>query len=732
MMDMDNLVQGFMDEAAELIGSMEESLLMLESDQNDKEAIGSVFRVMHTLKGSGAMFGFNSVTSFTHLLENIYESIRSGKIELNEEILNLTFESVDLIKRLLISTEDPKGDVKKEYDRLIAIFEDVVQNKKTKKIEETISPANKIPADELRNPTYYIYFAPNEDIMKNGTNPLYLIDELMSLGKGVIFVHVEDVPDFLHLEPQKCLTSWDIVLSSEVDLSEILDVFIFVEDDSKIDVQKISEHNLLAEKSFVDQLPKYVGTAYDSAIVELQGLAEEIEKNIEKTAPEPKHKKAEPLSQATQQTREESAPVKQSAEHQSEQIRSVEKKQPEKEKPSPAPVQLGKRKEVPHRSKVSSSIRVSSEKVETLINLVSEMVTTQARLNLLASEQQNPEIIEVAEIMEKLTRQLRDNAFEISLIPISSLVTRFQRLIRDLSKELNKDVRFVTEGTDTELDKTIIESLSDPLMHIFRNAIDHGFESKEERIEAGKPEQGQLKFKAYYSGTSVYIDISDDGGGINATKVRQIAIKKGLIYESQQMSKQQLNELIMLPGFSTSESITDISGRGVGMDVVKKNINKIQGEIEIFSEEGKGTTFSLKLPLTLSIIDGLVVRINDIEYIIPILVIKKIKPIKHSDIQKSFNNMLTVDGEQIPFLYLRDKFQVAGDAPEQEEIVVVHYASITMGIIIDRVIKESQVVVKSIGKHFHGQDIVSGASIMGDGTVALVLDTNKIIDKYSR
>jgi len=732
MMDMDNLIQGFMDEAAELIGSMEESLLKLETDHSDQEAIGSIFRVMHTLKGSGAMFGFNSVTSFTHLLENIYESIRSGKTQLNEEILNLTFESVDLIKNLLLSTDEPSGDVKNEYDRLIAIFEKVVENKTASPQEVVPEQQVEVEAGQTNSPTYYIYFAPNEDIMKNGTNPLYLIDELMSLGQGLIFAHIEKIPGFLKLEPQKCQTSWDILLSSDVDLSEILDVFIFVEDDSKIDVQKISEHNLLSEKSFVDQISKYIGTAEDSAIVELQGLAEEVEKNI-------KNKIAEnsQIQSTNSQIEEDSAidntqePTGQLAGDEPTQEISGKENNPDENQNEPS-VQLANRKEVPQRSKVSSSIRVSSEKVETLINLVSEMVTTQARLNLLASEQQNPEIIEVAEIMEKLTRQLRDNAFEISLIPISSLVTRFQRLIRDLSKELNKEVSFVTEGTDTELDKTIIESLSDPLMHIFRNAIDHGFESKEERIKAGKPEHGQLKFKAYYSGTSVYIDISDDGGGINTSKVRQIAIKKGLIAEYQQLSKQQLNELIMLPGFSTSDSITDISGRGVGMDVVKKNINKIQGEIEIFSEEGKGTTFSLKLPLTLSIIDGLVVRINESEYIIPILVIKKIKPIKHTDIQNSFNNIIIVDGEQIPYLYLREKFKIAGDAPMQEEIVVVNYAGKEMGIVIDRVIKESQVVVKSIGKLFNGQDIVSGASIMGDGTVALVLDTNKIIDKYSR
>lgn len=713
-MEMQDLIQGFIDEAHELLGKMEESLLILENESQNDEAVSSIFRVMHTLKGSGAMFGFTWISSFTHHLENIYDGIKSHKIELDKEILNLTFESVDLLKNLLISPEEPKGEVKKEYDRLFGTFEKICSGptKNTNSIaEKTQKPE---VAHQKKQPTYHIYFEPNEEIMKNGTNPLYLIDELVSLGNGIVFAHTEKIPDFLSLNPQSCSCSWDIILTASVDFNEILDVFIFVEDDSKIEIQKISEINLLSQTDFTNKLPNYIGEGNNSAILELQEFAQQVENSLQgKTEPNHLQINAEKPIIKNQLDKEES-PI-------SNETTEVD-----------AAVRLSNINEVPQRSKVNSSIRVSSEKVEMLINLVSEMVTTQARLNLLAQKVKNPEMIEVAETLEKLTRQLRDNAFEISLIPISSLVTRFQRLIRDLSKELNKEVEFITEGTDTELDKTIIESLSDPLMHIFRNAIDHGLENAEERKIAGKPVKGELKFKAYYSGTSVYIDISDDGKGIDTNKVRQKALKQGLINEHQKLNDQQINELILLPGFSTAENVTDISGRGVGMDVVKKNINKIQGEIEIFSTPGKGTTFSLKLPLTLSIIDGIVVQIDEREYIIPILVINKIKPVKHQLIVDSFNNMLSIDGEQIPFLYLREKFNISSPPPVQEELVVVSYANKSVGIVIDRVIRESQVVVKSIGKHFREQEMVSGASIMGDGSVALVLDTNKIIDKYSR
>jgi len=715
-MEMDSLIQGFIEEANELIAKLEEALLNLENNPTDNESVASVFRVMHTLKGSGAMFGFHSVSSFTHLLENIYDSIRSNKLKLNTEILNLTFDSVDLIKALLKHNEIT-AEIKPDYDRLLKEFESVCNHGKPETAKIEIIPA---PSEEIeKQPTYYIYFAPNKEILQNGTNPLYLIDELISLGKGKVFTHINQIPEFNDLNAQLCLVSWDILLSTHVDLSEILDVFIFVEDDSKIEIQKISDINLLDQQIFTERLPAYISENEETAIVELQELAEQLEQEIIQNKTSASGKSAEKTSSSND-----------SLEDPKTEKSSIDSNTTEK--PKEETVKLTKSLEVPNRSKSSSSIRVSSQKVETLINLVSEMVTTQARLSLLAQNANNSEILEVAESLEKLTRQLRDNAFEISLIPISSLVTLFQRLIRDLSKELNKEIVFETQGTDTELDKTIIENLSDPLMHLFRNAIDHGLENKEERIKARKPEKGTLLFKAYYSGTSVYIDISDDGKGIDTERVREKAISQGLIKENQKLSEKQIHEMIMLPGFSTSDNITDISGRGVGMDVVKKNINKIQGDIDILSEKGKGTTFSLKLPLTLSIIDGLLVQIDQKKYIIPILLIKKIAPILNETVKQAFNNTLTIDHEQIPFIHLREEFNIKTEAPRMQQVVVVNYGDKEVGIVIDRVIRESQVVVKSIGKHFKDQEIISGASIMGDGIVALVLDTNKIIEKYSR
>ncbi|OYT17002.1 MAG: hypothetical protein B7C24_04895 [Bacteroidetes bacterium 4572_77] len=472
-MDMKELIQGFLEEAEELLRSIEDSMFTLEKDSTNEEAIGSVFRVMHTLKGSGAMFGYNSVTSFTHVLENIYENIREKRMLLNKDILDLTFDAIDLLKNLLLDPQEPSGTVKQEYDRLIMAFENTCQQDKetstntsiTKKENEQIT---------LPCPTYYIFFEPHENLMINGTNPLYLIDELLALGKGICYSKTKNIPDLHKLKPQNCYLSWHILISSEVDISEILDVFIFVEDDSNIDVQKISDINLIEHAPFLESLPQHIKKYDHSAVDILVELTHEIEENssLSQILPDTVSVKKEETEISKQQKK---------PNEQIEKPQTIKTSISENTKEEKKTISSQKTKKPEHK-KVSSSIRVSSSKIETLINLVSEMVTTQARLNLLTKKAKHTELIEVAEGLEKLTRQLRDNAFEISLIPISSLLNRFQRLIRDLSKELHKEIDFITEGADTDLDKTIIENLSDPLMHIFRNAIDHGIEEPEERL----------------------------------------------------------------------------------------------------------------------------------------------------------------------------------------------------------------------------------------------------------
>jgi len=670
---MDSFRKKFIEEAAELIDKLEVSLLELEKSPNDETLIQQVFRVMHTLKGNSAMFGFDLIDSFTHNLETIYDMIRNGQLEVSKDILNITFSSVDHLKAMLDEQNYDDPDFKTVHNGLMG------------KINRIINPGNpetetaktaKEKSESLS--TYYILFEPNENIFKNGTNPLYLLDELCSLGEHKVFAHFNRLPGIKEITPNLCYTYWEVLLATDQDVNAIHDVFIFVETDSKLEIQKLAEENLLADKLFVDEVSQLAEVQKDVGLVTIQRLATKAAARINK-------------EKAKQFTKE----------------------------------------RIATKDKTAASIRVSSDKLDHLMNLVSELVTTQARLSLFAEQTNVPGLAPIVENVHKLTRQLRDIAFSIVLIPIENLFGRFQRLVRDLSAELHKEVDFIVEGADTELDKTIIENLSDPLMHIIRNSMDHGIEDARVRLANGKPAKGKIHLKAFYSGASVIIQVSDDGAGIDPEIIHAKAISKGLVPSDKKMSKKEILDLIFLPGFSTAKKVTDVSGRGVGMDVVKKKISDIRGEVEVESEVGKGTTITIKLPLTLSIIDGLLVSIDGSPFVIPLSSIDKIYAVDKDSIYNTFNNLVTLDGTQIPFFSLRKEFNLQPSNEELEQVVVVNFEDNRVGLVVDYVIGEYQAVLKPLGKHYKSHDIFSGATILGDGTVALVMDTNKIIKMFA-
>jgi two-component system chemotaxis sensor kinase CheA len=363
------------------------------------------------------------------------------------------------------------------------------------------------------------------------------------------------------------------------------------------------------------------------------------------------------------------------------------------------------------------------------MNLVSELVTTQASLSLFADRTESPGLSNISENVEKITRRLRDNAFTMSLIPIESLVVRFQRLVRDLSKELNKDIVFKTEGTETEIDKSIIEKLTDPLLHLLRNSLDHGIESPDERVRKGKPKQGVLLLKSYYSGANVIIEITDDGAGINLEKVKSKAISKGLITADAVIDDKELTNLIFMAGFSTAEQVTGVSGRGVGMDVVRRNISDIRGDIEIRTKQNVGTTFSIRLPLTLSIIDGLLVRIGQTDFVLPLGSVNKCYEVETTTLEKSFNQWVTLEGQRTPFLFLRKEFDIHHKAPLYSQVIKITHEGHSVGLAVDRIIGEYQAVLKPLGDFYRHQEEYSGATILGDGSVAIVLDPYKLVKK---
>ncbi|HQI88460.1 MAG TPA: chemotaxis protein CheA [Tenuifilum sp.] len=672
---MDSFRKKFIEEAAELIDKLEVSLLELEKSPNDEALIQQVFRVMHTLKGNSAMFGFDLIDSFTHNLETIYDMIRNGQLEVSKDILNITFSSVDHLKAMLDEQNYEDPDFKTVHNGLMGKINRIINPSNAETEAESAKSSNE-KSESLS--TYYILFEPNENIFKNGTNPLYLLDELCSLGEHKVFAHFNRLPGIKEITPNLCYTYWEVLLTTDQDVNAIHDVFIFVESDSKLEIQKLAEENLLADKLFVEEVSQLAEVQKDVGLVTIQRLATKAAARINK-------------EKAKQFTKE----------------------------------------RIATKDKTAASIRVSSDKLDHLMNLVSELVTTQARLSLFAEQTNVPGLAPIVENVHKLTRQLRDIAFSIVLIPIENLFGRFQRLVRDLSSELHKEVDFIVEGADTELDKTIIENLSDPLMHIIRNSMDHGIEDTRVRIANGKPAKGKIHLKAFYSGASVIIQVSDDGAGIDPEIIHAKAISKGLVPSDKKMSKKEILDLIFLPGFSTAKKVTDVSGRGVGMDVVKKKISDIRGEVEVESEVGKGTTITIKLPLTLSIIDGLLVSIDSSPFVIPLSSIDKIYAVDKESIYSSFNNLVTLDGTQIPFFSLRKEFNLQPSNEELEQVVVVNFEDNRVGLVVDYVIGEYQAVLKPLGKHYKSHDIFSGATILGDGTVALVMDTNKIIKMFA-
>ena len=676
---MDNFKKKFVEEAFDLIDGLEKSLLSLEENPEDSSIIQQVFRIMHTLKGNSSMFGFTKMDQLTHQLESIYDNIRNGKVKVNRSILDVTLDSVDHLKVLLDEDADTDPDTLKRHADLLNRIGILISDKPAES-EPALMAEQDLNEGESEGTavyTYYINFEPHEEIFQNGTNPLYLIDELHSLGKVKAFAHFNRVPAIDAIKMDSCYTYWEVILATDLDVNAISDVFIFVEDECKLEISQIADKNLLLDELFVAEITKIAAERNDIGIAEIQKLASKVK---------------------TAQLNEDIA-------------------------------NAGKGK-LKSKEALISSIRVSADKLDQLMNLVSELVTTQARLTLFAEQNATPGLQAIAENVQKLSRQLRDNAFSIVLIPIENMLTRFQRLVRDLSKELGKDVVFLAEGAETELDKTIIEGLTDPLMHILRNSLDHGIEDADVRQRLGKPKQGKIVLKAFYSGANVHIQVYDDGHGIDQEVIRQKALSLNLISPDKKLTPKETYDLIFLPGFSTAKKVTDVSGRGVGMDVVKRKIADIRGEVEVDSEVGVGTTITIKLPLTLSIIDGLLVSIDDTLYVIPLTVVDKIYAVEHHMLVNKFNNVIVLDGVQIPFFYLRKEFGAEITEVSHEEIVVVKYEEKRVGLAVDSVIGEYQAVLKPLGRHFKAQEMISGATILGDGTVALVMDTNKMVKSF--
>ena len=683
---MDNLMdrhkEAFREEAFELLSELETSLLELEEMPEDSELIGRVFRAMHTIKGSGAMFGFNDISHFTHEVESVYDQVRSGKIKVTRQLIDLTLSARDLIRQML-EARDGNSVSSSVSEKIVSELRGLVPCQQAQ--QQTVqAPAQ--PECSNREITYRIRFRPSAGLMKNGTDPLLLLNELGSLGRHRIIAQKESLPKLEDIVPEDCYTAWDIILTTDKGLDAIRDVFIFVEDQADISIQPIGGDTAVRD----DDCRRLGEILMERGDISGEDLASVL----------PLQKKVGELlveKGLVAHGRVESALAEQ--QHMNEVRENREK------------------------TETASSIRVSSEKLDRLVDLVGELVTIQARLTRAAADRRDMSLIYISEEVERITGELRDNTMDIRMLPIGSTFSKFRRLVRDLSKELGKEIEMTTTGAETELDKTVIEKLNDPLVHLIRNCIDHGIELPADRELAGKQRSGNVHLSAMHSGAYVVIEISDDGKGLDAEAIRNKAVEKGLITAETELQEKELYSLILAPGFSTAKAVTSVSGRGVGMDVVKKAIDDLRGTIGISSWKGQGSVMTLRLPLTLAIIEGLLVRVAGEHFVVPLSAVFECVELSSTDDGALHGrNIINVRGQVIPFIRLREKFSLGNSSPAIEHVVIAEIAGIQCGFVVDQVIGEHQTVIKSLGSVYRNVEGISGATILGDGTVALILD----------
>ncbi len=692
---MDDHAEAFKEEAYELLTELETSLLELEQRPEDTEVIDRVFRAMHTIKGSGSMFGFDAVSEFTHGVETAFDQVREGVIKVTPELISLTLRARDKILDLLDNGGDGQDadtrSIVMEFQRLCCCRQSY----------QNVKPAAVAAAPDSRdkeaNRTYRIRFKPAPSIFTTGSNPLLLLAELREMGESTVIAHVDTIPMLDSYSPEECYTFWDIILTTAQDENALRDVFIFVEDQCELTIDVIYADGYLDEEEGYKRLGEILiergdisATALNEIISKQQRLGEQLVN-----------------SKAVEQSKIDAALLEQ------EHIRRIREKEPQKDG---------------QKIKAVTSIKVDSTRLDNLVDLVGELVTVQARLTQKADGNQDPDLLLIAEEVERLTTELRDNTMSIRMLPIGTTFSKFRRLVRDLSRDLGKQIEMTTEGAETELDKTVIDQLNDPLVHIIRNSIDHGIESPAVRLAAGKEKGGTVHLAARHSGAFVLIEIRDDGAGLDPEKLRAKAVSKGLIAADAELSREEYFALILEAGFSTAEKVTDVSGRGVGMDVVRRSINNLRGEIGITSQLGVGTTITLKMPLTLAIIDGLLVRIAADFFVIPLSMVEEcIELTREEAILAKKRSMMTFRGEIFSYVSLRDSFAISGELPAIVRVVLANVKGKKTGFEVDQVIGQHQTVIKTLSNIYKDVSGISGATILGDGTVALVLDVNQLV-----
>ncbi len=688
----------FLEEANELLDNLEEQLLTLEENPGDMETIGAVFRAMHTIKGSSAMFGFNAISEFTHEAESAMDQVRNGIVPVTNELIDLMLKSRDHIRFMLDAGQDITPEITQTSQTLILAFKTYVAthggaNSKDENSIPQNHPSQEPLKKEENSSTYRIKFRPSKKIMQNGTRPELLVKELSEMGNASVVAFYDELPELSKMNAEECYFSWDIILTTTKTRNDIEDVFIFLDNESTFSIEKID-----------------LNPDQDYRIGEILVDRNDVSKNqIDSIMNE--HKQ---LGQILVEKQLVSENQIKSALAEQQHLKNINSENPA----STA------------NNAVQTSIRVSSEKLDSLVDLIGELVTFNARLEQIAIDKDLPILKTLSEQSSRLAVSLRDTSLEIRMLPIGSLFTRFKRTVRDLAEQLGKQIELVIEGAETELDKTVVDKLNDPLLHLVRNSVDHGIELPVERIANKKDPKGTITLSAKHQSGAVVITITDDGKGLDKEAIRKKAIEKNLITEDAELSESEIFHLIFQPGFSTAKTVSNISGRGVGLDVVKKDIFSLGGSVSVESKAGQGSSFILKIPLTLAIIDGMLTQIGNTKYIIPVNTISECLFFEHSGKKNSESlfPFTLVHGKEVPCIDLRKYFKTPEPHNPKKEVVTINTQDGVVGIIVDKILGSHQTVIKPLGKLYRNSIGISNSTILGDGSVALILDVYKLAD----
>ena len=716
MEEMEHIREMFIDESLDLLQEMESALNQLKAAPENAEMLNLVFRAAHTIKGSAGLFGddgYDAIVSFTHTVENVLAQVRSGERACDDDLILTLLDCRDHIESLIeqLNIDDASSSqelVQQGQGLLVQLAGSTVLPPLEQDTEDNTTLVQGVSGRVAVNAYWHISLRFGENVLRNGMDPLSFLRYLSSLGDIVELVSLFSLPGSTIMDPESCYLGLELQLDSDADQATLMSVFEFVADECQIYI--IPPHSDLHEYVLLINDLDQESSELGSVLVRCGALTQDELAHV-LDPPQPLNQLVLPVAEPKLLDSELSAS-------------NIPDNEPDLSSQAITPKNISAN--VPeHKRQESRSLRVDAHKLDQLINLVGELVIAGANTSLLAKQNGDPELVESSAAVSLLVEEIRGLSLHLRMIPIDETFKRFHRVVREISRDLDKDIRLKIEGGETELDKGVVEKISDPLMHLVRNAIDHGIEAKEDRIGKGKPAAGTITLRAYYDSGSIVIEVCDDGGGIDPAKVRTKAIESELISAEHTLSEKEILRLILEAGLTTKTTVSDLSGRGVGMDVVKRNIEALQGSIEVESEVGEGSLLRLRLPLTLSIIDGFAVGVGASSYVIPLDAV--IECIEYNEQHSKNGNYVNLRGEILPFINLRQQFKESHIDVKQRNIVVVQSGEQKAGFVVDQLQGELQTVIKPLSKIFSHLSGISGSTILGSGEVAMILDVPALI-----